>query len=221
MPLDQNQNQDKTSALPASPQTLQEVSEQRLKKQALEGQKIAEGGASEPQSPPEIKPEFEQLSERKAITSPPPSPEEAQAAPAEHPLVTIQREKARRALEEQNAAVEKLEMAREAVQGTQEEIEKESEKTAAKAELSAERIEKGRPQGVEAARQTQTAAGKAEEAAKDLKQEAREAVAEQKEVAGAEKKAQVEVQKFKQLQRLDPYAQKDALSQGRGEKKAA
>lgn len=219
MPLNQNQNQDKTSALPAPPQTLQEVNEQRLKKQALEGQKIAEEGALEPQSPPEIKPE--QLSEKKEMTSSLPSPEEAQATPTEHPLVTIQREKARRALEEQNAAAEKLEMAREAVKGTQEEIEKESEKTAAKAELSAERIEKGRPQGVEAARQTQTAAGKAEEAAKDLTQEAREAVADQKEAISAEKKAQVEVRRFKQLQRLDPYAQKDALSQGREEKKAA
>ncbi|MFA4880564.1 MAG: hypothetical protein WC650_02980 [Candidatus Doudnabacteria bacterium] len=219
MPLNQNPNQDKTSTLPTPPQTLQEVSEQRLKKQALEGQKIAGEGAVEPQSPSEIKPE--QLSEKKEIISPPPSPEEAQATPTEHPLVTIQREKARHALEEQNAAAEKLEMAREAVQGTQEEIEKESGKTAAKAELSAERIEKGRPQGIEAARQTQIAAGKAEEAAKDLTQEAREAVAEQKEAISAEKKAQVEVRRFKQLQRLDPYAQKDVLSQGREEKKAA
>lgn len=221
MPLNQDQNQDKTTTLPTSPQTLREVNEQRLKKQTEEGQKIAGEGASEPQSLPDVKPAPEQLLEKKEITSSPPSPEEAQATPVEHPLVTIQREKARHALEKQNAAAEKLEMAREAVKGTQEEIEKESEKTAAKAELAAERIEKGRSQGVEAARTAQTAAGKAKEAAKELTQEVREAAAEQKEVVGAGKKAQIEVRKFNQLQRLDPYSQKNALSQGREEKKAA
>jgi len=216
MPLNQNQNQDETSSVPTPPPTLTELNEQRLKKQIEEGQKMAEQqSTSEQEKIAEIRPQIDQPPEKEGATSPLPAQEEIDTTPTEHPLVAMQREKACRALEEEETTAKKLEMAREAVKGTEEEVAKATKKTAVKAELAVERTDIGKPQAVEAARSAQTTAEEIAKTTRDLTQGTRVARATEKEAAGAQKKAQSEINKYNQLKKLDPYSQKNTLEAGR------